>query len=86
MLENIYQTLVLPVGQLSSTRFDGEDENDTWQWIKDWLDKQLHGAVVYVAFGSEAKPNQDEVTKIALGLEKTEHSFFRVVFDIQHFC
>ncbi|XP_027367323.1 UDP-glycosyltransferase 91A1-like [Abrus precatorius] len=77
VLENIYQKLVLPVGQLPSTGFDDDDdENDTWRWMKDWLDKQARGSVVYVAFGSEAKPSQEEVTEIALGLEKSKLPFF----------
>ncbi|XP_027367433.1 UDP-glycosyltransferase 91A1-like [Abrus precatorius] len=77
VLENIYQKPVLPVGQLPSTGFDDDDdENDTWRWMKDWLDKQARGSVVYVAFGSEAKPSQEEVTEIALGLEKSKLPFF----------
>ncbi|KAK7361171.1 hypothetical protein VNO77_03217 [Canavalia gladiata] len=76
VLENIYQKPVLPVGQLPSTGFVGADDNDTWQWMKDWLDKQACGSVVYVAFGSEAKPSQEEVTQIALGLEKSKLPFF----------
>ncbi|GMP40058.1 hypothetical protein CsSME_00010650 [Camellia sinensis var. sinensis] len=44
--------------------------------MKEWLDKQSKGSVVYVAFGSEAKPSQAEVTEIALGLELSELPFF----------
>lgn len=70
MLENIYQKPVLPVGQLPSTRLDDEgDENNEWQWMKDWLDKQARATVVYAAFGSEAKPSQEEVEEIALGTD-----------------
>ncbi|XP_061375007.1 UDP-glycosyltransferase 91A1-like [Gastrolobium bilobum] len=79
VLENIYQKPVLPVGQLPSTGLDGGNENNAWQWMKDWLDNKSRGTVVYVAFGSEAKPNQEEVTKIALGLEKSELPFFWVL-------
>ncbi|MED6131834.1 hypothetical protein PIB30_013564 [Stylosanthes scabra] len=81
VLKDIYRKPVLPVGQLPSTGFNGgdENENDTWRWIKEWLDKQTHGRVVYVAFGSEAKPSQEEVNEIALGLEKSELPFFWVL-------
>ncbi|QCD81984.1 UDP-glycosyltransferase 91A1-like [Vigna unguiculata] len=75
LLESIYQKPVLPVGQLPSTAPVGSEDNDTWRWMKDWLDKQARESVVYVAFGSEAKPTQDEVTEIALGLEKSKLPF-----------
>lgn len=76
VLENIYQKPVLPVGQLVNTESENDEDNDTWRWIKEWLDKQARGSVVYVAFGSEAKPSQEEVTEIALGLEKSTLPFF----------
>ncbi|XP_061347566.1 UDP-glycosyltransferase 91A1-like [Gastrolobium bilobum] len=79
VLENIYQKPVLPVGQLPTTGFDDGEGDDTWRWMKDWLDKQARGTVVYVAFGSEAKPSQEEVTEIALGLEKSKLPFFWVL-------
>ncbi|XP_061375004.1 UDP-glycosyltransferase 91A1-like [Gastrolobium bilobum] len=79
VLENIYRKPVLPVGQLPTTSFDTGEEDDTWQWMKDWLDKQARGSVVYVAFGSEAKPSQEEVTEIALGLEKSKLPFLWVL-------
>ncbi|KAI9111915.1 hypothetical protein K1719_017605 [Acacia pycnantha] len=76
LLENLYQKPVIPVGQLPSTAYDGGNERDTWGWMKEWLDKQRRGTVVYVAFGSEAKPSQEEAREIALGLEKSELPFF----------
>ncbi|XP_058772108.1 UDP-glycosyltransferase 91A1-like [Vicia villosa] len=76
VIQNIHNKPVLPAGQLPTTVFN---ENDTWWWMKEWLDKQLSGSVVYVAFGSEAKPSQEEVTKIALGLEKSKLPFFWVL-------
>ncbi|CAJ1940289.1 unnamed protein product [Sphenostylis stenocarpa] len=75
VLDNIYQKPVLPAGQLVNTEFDNGEDNDIWRWMEDWLDKQEHGRVVYVAFGSEAKPRQDEVAEIALGLEKSKLPF-----------
>ncbi|ESW28457.1 hypothetical protein PHAVU_003G288100 [Phaseolus vulgaris] len=79
LLENIYGKPVLPAGQLPSTAPVGSEDNETWRWMKEWLDKQARGRVVYVAFGSEAKPTQEEVTEIALGLEKSELPFLWVL-------
>ena len=79
LLQSLYQKPVFPVGQLPTMAFDGGDENDTWRWMKSWLDKQAKSTVVYVAFGSEAKPSQEEVNEIALGLEKSELPFFWVL-------
>ena len=79
VIKNIHQKTVFPAGQLPSTEFDNGHENYKWSWMKEWLDKQPHGTVVYVAFGSEAKPTQEEVNEIALGLEKSKLPFFWVL-------
>lgn len=50
-----------------------DDKDETWVAVKGWLGKQAGGPVVYVALGSEAKPNQ---TEIALGLDKSELPIF----------
>ncbi|KAJ0035466.1 hypothetical protein Pint_26428 [Pistacia integerrima] len=64
---DIHRKPVIPVGQLPTTADDAREETDTWRWIKEWLDKQEKGSIVYVAFGSEAQPSQDELTEIAFG-------------------
>ncbi|KAJ9670267.1 hypothetical protein PVL29_026671 [Vitis rotundifolia] len=81
LLEQLYRKSVIPVGLLAPTLQDNEDddENETWLEMKRWLDKQARGSVVYVAFGSEAKPNQTELTEIALGLEQSQLPFFWVL-------
>jgi UDP:flavonoid glycosyltransferase YjiC (YdhE family) len=79
LLENLYRKPVLPVGQLPTTTYDCGNEDPSWWKIKQWLDKQEKGKVVYVAFGSEAKPSQLELTEIALGLEKSKLPFFWVL-------
>ncbi|KAF3439187.1 hypothetical protein FNV43_RR17462 [Rhamnella rubrinervis] len=82
VLENIHQKPVFPVGQLPPTPYDtnSEDEDCAWKSIKRWLDNQgKAGPVVYVAFGSESKPSQDELTELALGLERSELPFFWVL-------
>ncbi|XP_038702188.1 UDP-glycosyltransferase 91A1-like [Tripterygium wilfordii] len=79
MLEDIHVKPVLPVGELPTTANETDEETDTWRHTKQWLDKQERGSVVYVAFGSEAKPSQDELTEIALGLELSKLPFFWVL-------
>ncbi|KAJ4714568.1 UDP-glycosyltransferase [Melia azedarach] len=79
LVEQLHQKPVFPVGQLPTTDNDMEEETETWRWIKDWLDTQEKGSVVYVAFGSEAKPTQEELTEIALGLEQSKLPFFWVL-------
>lgn len=78
LLEKLHRKPVIPVGLLAPNvqAKKDDDENETWLEMKKWLDKQARGSVVYVAFGSEAKPNQTELTEIALGLERSELPFF----------
>ncbi|KAH0714147.1 hypothetical protein KY284_007052 [Solanum tuberosum] len=71
---------VFPVGQLPTTVY--EDDNtkiDAWREIKLWLDEQEKGKVIYVAFGSEVNPSQNELTELALGLELSGLPFFWVL-------
>lgn len=72
---------------LPTTSYDDgeEDNNETWLEMKAWLDMQQKGSVVYIAFGSETKPSQDELTIIALGLELSNLPFFWV-FRKQRGC
>ncbi|KAM3713297.1 hypothetical protein ACB098_01G246700 [Castanea mollissima] len=79
VLEDLHRKPVLPVGQLPTVAYANGDETETWLWMKDWLDKQAKSSVVYVAFGSEAKPSQEELTEIALGLEQSKLPFFLVL-------
>lgn len=79
VLENIHRKPVIPVGQLPTTAYDSGDKDDEWTVIKEWLDEQAKGTVVYVAFGSEAKPSQAELTEMALGLELSGLPFFWVL-------
>ncbi|CAJ2636308.1 unnamed protein product [Trifolium pratense] len=79
VLQNIHNKPVVPVGQLPSMSIEYSNEDNTWSWIKEWLEKKPHSSVLYVAFGSEAKPSQEEVTNIALGLEESKVPFFWVL-------
>lgn len=78
VMEEIYQKPVIPVGQLPSQAQTHDDDNEVWRSMKEWLDKQHKGSVIYIAFGSETKPNQQEITPLALGLELSGLPFFWV--------
>ncbi|KAF2302558.1 hypothetical protein GH714_037729 [Hevea brasiliensis] len=68
---------VLPIGLLPPADFDGSsDQGDMWLTIKEWLDKQNKGSVVYIAFGSESELSQPELHELALGLELSGLPFF----------
>ncbi|CAH2049944.1 unnamed protein product [Thlaspi arvense] len=79
LLEELHQKPVIPTGLLPVTPDDGSDGGVGWREIKEWLDEQGKGSVVYVAFGSEAKLSQDELTQIANGLELSGLPFFWVL-------
>ncbi|KAF5749784.1 putative UDP-Glycosyltransferase superfamily protein [Tripterygium wilfordii] len=79
LAEDLHKKPVIPVGFIAPLDDDSVDETETWGWIKEWLDKQERGSIVYVAFGTEAKLSQDELTEIALGLELSGLPFFWVL-------
>ncbi|KAK6150334.1 hypothetical protein DH2020_015266 [Rehmannia glutinosa] len=66
LLEELHNRPVLPLGLMpptvqnhNNTDKDGDDE--IWVSIKNWLDGQNRGSVVYVALGSEVTPSQDQL-------------------------
>ncbi|OUZ99747.1 UDP-glucuronosyl/UDP-glucosyltransferase [Macleaya cordata] len=83
LLSELYQKPVIPLGLLppsmKDTEDEGEDRNDNWVVIKEWLDKQREGSVVYVALGTEAALSQEQVNELALGLESSKLPFFWVL-------
>ncbi|WMV53255.1 hypothetical protein MTR67_046640 [Solanum verrucosum] len=77
---DIHRKPVFPVGQLPTTPYEDDSTKiDAWREIKLWLDEQGKGKVIYVAFGSEAKPSQNELTELSLGLELSGLPFFWVL-------
>ncbi|XP_057492453.1 UDP-glycosyltransferase 91A1-like [Actinidia eriantha] len=78
LLEEIHQKPVIPVGQLPAAAVHGSG-GEEWRGVKEWLDGKPKGSVVYVAFGSESRPSQLEVTELAHGLERSELPFFWVL-------
>ncbi|GAB2286626.1 hypothetical protein Dimus_021021 [Dionaea muscipula] len=85
LLKEIHRKPVLPVGLLPPPsdgqlqQIKGGDGEASWQAISGWLDQQDERSVVYIAFGSEAKPTQEEFTELALGLERSGLPFFWVL-------
>ncbi|KAJ6359309.1 hypothetical protein OIU76_000942 [Salix suchowensis] len=80
VLETIHEKPVFPVGQLPPVEYELEEKHsDAWSSMKKWLDIQDKSSVVYVAFGSEAKPSQAQITELALGLELSGLPFFWVL-------
>ncbi|XP_056176277.1 UDP-glycosyltransferase 91A1-like [Syzygium oleosum] len=71
VLKDMQGKPVFPIGQLPPSDPETRGETDSWQSIKESLDARKKGTVVYVAFGSEAKPSQTE-----LGLELSVLPFF----------
>ncbi|KAL2935289.1 putative UDP-rhamnose:rhamnosyltransferase 1 [Bienertia sinuspersici] len=81
LVEKLNQKTVVPVGMLPpfvEEIQDNDDDDNAWKSINGWLEKQRYGSVVYVAFGSEFEPNQEQVIEIALGLELSGVPFFWV--------
>ncbi|KAJ8631083.1 hypothetical protein MRB53_024406 [Persea americana] len=78
LLSDLYQKPVLPVGFLSPSppppTPSSQEENNIWEEIQ-WLNAQKQVSTVYVAFGSEVRFSQDQVTELALGLELSQLPF-----------
>ncbi|ESQ46174.1 hypothetical protein EUTSA_v10000154mg [Eutrema salsugineum] len=79
LIQDLHRKPVIPVGVLPPKTEEKYDDTDTWLSIKAWLDSRKSKSVVYVAFGSEAKPNQTELNAIAFGLELSGLPFFWVL-------
>ncbi|KAM7257585.1 hypothetical protein ACFE04_013326 [Oxalis oulophora] len=77
LLRKMYEKPVIATGFFPP--LDGGDRDDKWDLIKDWLDKQAVSSVVYVAFGTEASLSCEEVSEMAIGLEKSNLPFFWVM-------
>ncbi|KAI7735891.1 hypothetical protein M8C21_018958, partial [Ambrosia artemisiifolia] len=85
LLKELYQKPVIPVGLLPTEANDDDYSDDSinasWLETKQWLDKHEKGSVVYIAFGTETKPSQYELTQLALGLELSGLPFYWVLID-----
>ncbi|EFH54883.1 At2g22590/T9I22.3 [Arabidopsis lyrata subsp. lyrata] len=79
LMQDLHRKPVIPVGVLPPKPEEKFEDTDTWLTVKKWLDLRKSKSVVYVAFGSEAKPSQTELNEIALGLELSGLPFFWVL-------
>ncbi|CAN8308179.1 unnamed protein product [Cochlearia groenlandica] len=80
LLNDLYKKPVFPTGFLPPVSNDDVDDEDaTWDCIKEWLDNQRVNSVVYVSLGTEASLRQEELDELAFGLEKSEVPFFWVL-------
>ncbi|KVI08662.1 UDP-glycosyltransferase 91D1-like [Cynara cardunculus var. scolymus] len=78
LLEEFYHLPVIPVGLMppATATNVGDEKDDAWLTIKNWLDGQEKGQMVYIALGSEVMLNKTELGELALGLELSGLPFF----------
>lgn len=57
LMQDLHRKPVIPVGVLPPKPEEKFEDTDTWLTVKKWLDLRKSKSVVYVAFGSEAKPS-----------------------------
>jgi len=78
--QSIHTRPVIPVGLLPPSLQFSEDSNDeNWDSILNWLDKQEKGSVIYVAFGTEVTLSDEDFTEITMGIEMSGFPFFWVL-------
>lgn len=80
LLPNLYPQEVIPIGFLPPHVQETKEDNSETSWIsiKEWLDTQTKGSVLYIAFGTEVTPNQDQLDELAHGLELSQVPFLWV--------
>jgi len=77
LCESIHRKPVIPVGLLPpSLQFSEENNDENWNNILNWLDKQEKGSVIYVAFGSEVTLSDEDFTEITMGIKMSGFPFF----------
>ncbi|KAM7274790.1 hypothetical protein ACFE04_016656 [Oxalis oulophora] len=72
LLRDLHRKPVVPVGLIPPSVEDSDFDAGEWFSIEKWLNEKKKQSVVYIAFGSEAMPSQDELTELAHGLELSE--------------
>lgn len=68
----------LAVGPLNPVEIKSKNEIDSHICLE-WLDKQETGSVIYISFGSTTSMTDEQITELALGLEKSGQKFIWVL-------
>ncbi|KAI3747562.1 hypothetical protein L6452_10057 [Arctium lappa] len=79
LFEELFHLPMIPVGLMppaTATNVGDDKDANAWLTIKNWLDGQEKGGVVYVALGSEVMLTKTELGELALGLELSGLPFF----------
>ncbi|KAL0367905.1 UNVERIFIED_CONTAM: UDP-glycosyltransferase 91D2 [Sesamum calycinum] len=88
LLEELHHRPVIPLGlmppRVQDHSINNDDNHETWTSIKNWLDHQNKGSVVYVALGSEVTPSRDQLIELAHGLELSGVPFFWVLRKVSN--
>ncbi|QCE04591.1 UDP-glucosyl transferase 73C [Vigna unguiculata] len=80
LCKSAYSKPMIPIGLLPlSLKFTEDSNDENWDTIFNWLEKQEKGSVVYVAFGSEVTLSDEEFTEITKGIEMSGFPFFWVL-------
>ncbi|KAG0625760.1 hypothetical protein M758_2G079300 [Ceratodon purpureus] len=74
------------VGPLINTRDEPGAIATRRDPVLEWLDKQPHASVLYVAFGSYYTLSASQLIELGLGLEASEHRFIWVVRPPSDLC
>ncbi|KAM7507351.1 hypothetical protein LguiA_017804 [Lonicera macranthoides] len=60
-------------------RSNGHQSNYTENEVIEWLDSKSRGSVIYISFGSEVGPTEEEYGRLASALEKSNQPFIWVI-------
>ncbi|KAK4395598.1 UDP-glycosyltransferase 91A1 [Sesamum angolense] len=86
LLDELHHRPVIPLGLMPPKLLDhsinNDDNHKIWTPIKNWLDDQNRGSVLYVALGSEVTPTQNQVVELAYGLDLSGVPFFWVLREV----
>ncbi|KAI4389478.1 hypothetical protein MLD38_001699 [Melastoma candidum] len=84
LLQGLHRKPVFPIGLLPP-ELEEEEDDEKWEYIKGWLDKQVPKSVVYVALGTETALREEEARELAKGLDESGMQFLWVLRDPPEF-